>query len=38
MATLTTVSTKDLIPAKHPIRKFRMVVDASLGHTCRGGR
>ena len=30
MAMLTTVSTEDLIPADHPIRKIRVVVDAVL--------
>ena len=31
MAMLTTVSTEDLIPAEHPIRKIRVVVDTILG-------
>ena len=30
MAMLTTVSTEDLIPAEHPIRKIRVVVDTIL--------
>jgi len=30
LAMLTTVSTEDLIPADHPIRKIRVVVDAVL--------
>ena len=31
MAMLTTLSTEDLIPAEHPIRKIRVVVDIILG-------
>ena len=31
MAMLTTLSTEDLIPADHPIRRIRVVVDAVLG-------
>ena len=31
MAMLTTVSTEDLIPTEHPIRKIRVVVDLILG-------
>jgi transposase len=31
LAMLTTVSTEDLIPADHPIRRIRVVVDAVLG-------
>ena len=30
LAMLTTVSTEDLIPADHPIRKIRVVVDTVL--------
>ena len=30
LAMLTTLSTEDLIPADHPIRKIRVVVDAVL--------
>ena len=30
LAMLTSVSTEDLIPADHPIRKIRVVVDAVL--------
>jgi hypothetical protein len=30
LAMLTTLSTEDLIPAEHPIRKIRVVVDAVL--------
>ena len=30
LAMLTTLSTEDLIPAEHPIRKIRVVVDVVL--------
>ena len=30
LAMLTTLSTEDLIPAEHPIRKIRVVVDTIL--------
>ena len=33
MAMLTTLSPEGLIPAGHPIRRIRMVVDAVLGDT-----
>ena len=31
MAMLTTLSTEDLIPPDHPIRRIRVVVDTVLG-------